>query len=141
MVGFRLSARPGVTLRKSRIQVDLIASLLIAFNPCPALHLPPEQIDLLKILPLFIFLHRELDQTRLGHRRHPLQRGGFIPAVAPLPAMQRGNFHPQQFGDPRDAKTLPVQIAGFAAWIFILKGKQMFFDVWRHNVLSFLPSA
>ena len=133
----------GPALRfQDRVQVDLIAPLLIAFNLAPRSICRQSRSISLKSFPL-IFLHRELDQPARasGHRRHPAPAwGGFVPSRR-FQLCSVVTFHPPWFSDPRNAKTLPVQIRALRRGSSSLKGKQMFFDVWRHNVLSFLPSS
>ena len=105
----RLFAVAFVAVGHVGIKVNLVSGLAIAINARKALHLPGQKIRHLEIVGCEVGLCVELNQPGFQGAFDPVQRCGFLPLVALFPALHRGAFGLQHFGNLRHGKPLPVQ--------------------------------
>lgn len=99
-------------LRPARVQVELVATILISPDACQSFDLPPKQIDFFEVGTSFFFLSDQLQEPRLESGFDPNDSLSRVPLVAGLPALDRRSRLGKVIGDGRDGPALPVKEAG-----------------------------
>ncbi|MNN42188.1 hypothetical protein D3C81_1563500 [compost metagenome] len=114
-VALQLFARTLVAVCHLRIEVCLVAAVLITPHARQSLDLPPQQIDLLVVLALLDFLGHQPRHAHLDAGADALHRISLVPLLAVLPAVHRRWLDAQHLGDAGNAIALPVERACNAA--------------------------
>ena len=82
--------------------------------------LAAQQVDLLKILALFMLLPNQLHQARFQRPFYPLGRRGLVPGVALLPRIHGGPWQIQELGNARNPPPHPIEMAGRKAVLVVV---------------------